>query len=203
MFLRIIAGKYRSRQLKSLKGVALRPTRDRLRETLFNILGELVVGSRFIDAFAGTGAVGIEALSRGAREVIFIERHPPAAALIKKNLESLETPAPSGTRLLSTDAVRGLEILSKENSGPGKLQEILFLDPPYDNEADYDRVLSFAASPAFLKEDALVIAEHRSKFDLRESVKNLQRVRVLHQGDVALTFYRLVKNAPEKIAVEE
>lgn len=203
MFLRIIAGKYRSRQLKSLKGVALRPTRDRLRETLFNILGELVVGSRFIDAFAGTGAVGIEALSRGAREVIFIERHPPAAALIKKNLESLETPTPPGTRLLSTDAVRGLEILCKENSGLGKLQEILFLDPPYDNGADYDRVLSFAASPRFFKEGALVIAEHRSKFDLPERVKNLQRVRILCQGDVSLTFYRLVKDAPEKIFVEE
>jgi 16S rRNA (guanine966-N2)-methyltransferase len=203
MFLRIIAGKYRSRQLKSLKGVALRPTRDRLRETLFNILGDLVVGARFIDAFAGTGAVGIEALSRGAREVIFIERHPPAAALIKKNLESLETPPPSGTRILSTDAVRGLEILSKENSGAGQMQEILFFDPPYDNDADYDRVLSFAASPTFLEEGALVIAEHRSKFDLPEFVKNLQRVRVLRQGDVSLSFYRLMKNAPEKISVEE
>jgi 16S rRNA (guanine966-N2)-methyltransferase len=203
MFLRIIAGKYRSRQLKSLKGVALRPTRDRLRETLFNILGELVVDSRFIDAFAGTGAVGIEALSRGAREVIFIEKHPPASALIKKNLESLETPAPSGTRLLSTDAVRGLEILSKENTGASKMQEILFFDPPFDNDSDYGRVLSFAASATFLQDGALLIAEHRSKVNLPESVKNLQRVRVLRQGDVSLSFYRLMKNAPEKKAVEE
>ena len=78
--MRVIAGKYRSRQLKSLKGLALRPTSDRLRETLFNILAGRVAGSRFIDVFAGTGAVGIEALSRGATEVIFIEKHAQAAS---------------------------------------------------------------------------------------------------------------------------
>jgi 16S rRNA (guanine966-N2)-methyltransferase len=201
MLIRIIAGKYRSRQLKTLKGVALRPTRDRLRETLFNILSELVVGSRFIDAFAGTGAVGIEALSRGALEVIFIENHAAAAALIKKNLESLEIRAEA--RILSTDALRGLEMLAKESFNTNQGQEILFLDPPYDNAADYDRVLSFAASSTLLKEGALVVAEHRSKFDLPETVKNLQRVRVLRQGDVSLSFYRLRKNEAEKKALTQ
>jgi 16S rRNA (guanine966-N2)-methyltransferase len=201
MFIRIIAGKYRSRQLKTLKGAALRPTRDRLRETLFNILGELVVGSCFIDAFAGTGAVGIEALSRGAREVIFIENHAAAAALIKKNLESLEIRAEA--RILSIDALRGLEMLAKESFNANQGQEILFFDPPYDNAADYDRVLSFTASSTLLKEGALVVAEHRSKFDIPETVKNLQRVRVLRQGDVSLSFYRLRKSEPEKKAVTE
>ncbi len=199
--MRIIAGKYRSRRLKSLKGLALRPTSDRLRETLFAILGELVAGARFIDAFAGTGAVGIEALSRGALEVVFIENHAPAAALIKKNLDSLEVRA--GTRLLATDVLHGLEILGKENPHASKTQEILFLDPPYDHAADYDRVLSFAGSAHLLGEGAVVIAEHRSKFDLREIVKNLQRVRVLRQGDASLSFYRLSKNPAENKAVEE
>jgi 16S rRNA (guanine966-N2)-methyltransferase len=187
--MRIIAGKYRSRQLKSLKGLDLRPTRDRLRETLFSILGDLVVGSHFIDAFAGTGAVGMEALSRGASEVIFIEKHAPAAALIKKNLESLE--ARAGVRVLSTDVLRGLDLLSKEKTSAGTTQEIVFIDPPYDNAADYDRVLSFLASASFLQEGALLVAEHRRKFDLPEAVENLQRVRVVRQGDVALSFYRL------------
>ena len=86
--MRVIAGTYRSRILKSLKGLALRPTSDRLRETLFNVLGDAVDGSRLIDLFAGTGAVGIEALSRGASEVVFIENHAPAATLIRRNLES-------------------------------------------------------------------------------------------------------------------
>src|SRR5437899_12473367 len=79
--MRVVAGKYRSRVLKSMRGLALRPASDRLRETLFNILGAAVEGSVFVDVYAGTGAVGIEALSRGAREVIFIDNHPAAVAL--------------------------------------------------------------------------------------------------------------------------
>src|SRR5207302_8383435 len=88
--MRVVAGKYRSRALKSMRGLALRPSSDRLRETLFNILGAAVEGSVFVDVYAGTGAVGIEALSRGAREVIFIENHPAAAALIRSNLRALD-----------------------------------------------------------------------------------------------------------------
>src|SRR5262249_21173031 len=87
--MRVIAGTYRSRIVKSLKGMVLRPTSDGLRETLFNVLGPGIAGSRFIDLFAGTGAIGIEALSRGASEVAFVENHPPAAGLIRRNLESL------------------------------------------------------------------------------------------------------------------
>src|SRR5258708_19407394 len=87
--MRVIAGTHRSRILKSLKGLALRPTSDRLRETLFNVLAPNIPGSRFVDLFAGTGAIGVEALSRGAAEVVFIENHAPAATLIRRNLESL------------------------------------------------------------------------------------------------------------------
>src|SRR5580658_2756509 len=127
--MRVIAGIYRSRILKSLKGLALRPTSDRLRETLFNVLGGAVDGARFIDVFAGTGAVGIEALSRGASEVVFIENHAPAAALIRCNLESLDVR--SGATVVAVDAVRGLERLAaKQRSGqPG--YDFVFVDPPY------------------------------------------------------------------------
>ena len=107
--MRIIAGKYRSRLLKSLKGDALRPTSDRLRETLFNILGADVAGSRFLDVFAGTGAVGIEALSRGAAEAIFIENHAPAAKLIRRNLDSLGITADA--TIFTADALTSLEKL--------------------------------------------------------------------------------------------
>jgi len=189
--MRVIAGKYRSRQLKSLKGMALRPTSDRLRETLFNVLGERVVGARFVDAFAGTGAVGIEALSRGAQEVVFIEKHAPAATLIQNNLESLEVR--EGARVLPVDTLHGLEILTKETLGGEKAPEIVFLDPPYANAQDYDRVLAFLGFGALLGEGSLVIAEHRRKFELPETVGNLERVRVLRQGDATLSFYRLVK----------
>jgi 16S rRNA (guanine966-N2)-methyltransferase len=191
--MRIIAGKFRSRQLKSAKGLDLRPTSDRLRETLFDILGDLVVGSRVIDAFAGTGAVGIEALSRGARQVIFIEKHAATASLIKKNLATLEIHQQA--RVLPIDALHALRLLAGEAAVPAQKDalDIVFLDPPYDHAADYDRVLSFLASATLLSEGGLVIAEHRRKFQLPEAVESLQRVRVLHQGDAALSFYRLSK----------
>ena len=189
--MRVIAGKYRSRQLKSLKGMALRPTSDRLRETLFNVLADRVAGSYFVDVFAGTGAVGIEALSRSARDVVFIEKHGPAAALIKKNLESLD--AAASTRVLAVDAVHGLEVLGKaRNAGDGG-PDIIFLDPPYGNIEDYDRVLTYLGFEGSLGEGALVIAEHRRNFDLPEAAGGLQRVRVLRQGDAVLSFYRFAK----------
>ena len=192
--MRVIAGKFRSRQLKSLKGMALRPTSDRLRETLFNILSERVAQSRFVDVFAGTGAVGIEALSRGAKEAIFIERHAPAAALIRKNLEALEIR--SSGRVLSVDALHGLELLLKELERGPQMPTIVFLDPPYGNSEDYDRVLSFLGFEVLLDDHSLVVAEHRKDFDLPETFGNLQRVRVLKQGDASLSFYRAVRNEP-------
>ena len=112
--MRVIAGKFRSRSLKSLKGLALRPTSDRLRETLFNVLADRVPDARFVDAFAGTGAVGIEALSRGAREVIFIENHAPAVALIRENLQTLGIQ--SLASVLALDALRGLRATGGESS---------------------------------------------------------------------------------------
>jgi len=108
--MRVVAGIYRSRILKSLKGLALRPTSDRLRETLFNVLAPNIAGSRFVDLFAGTGAIGIEALSRGAAEVVFIENHAPAVTLIRRNLESLGIK--TGATVLTVDALRGLAMLA-------------------------------------------------------------------------------------------
>jgi 16S rRNA (guanine966-N2)-methyltransferase len=186
--MRVIAGTYRSRILKSLKGLALRPTSDRLRETLFNVLGSEVAGSRFVDVFAGTGAIGIEALSRGAAEVVFIENHPPAAALIRKNLESLGVR--SGVTLLAMDALRGLEKLALRHKPGDPPVDFVFLDPPYAAAKDYERVLRFLGSAPFLAPGSIVIAEHRRGFDLPEHAGSLERVRVLKQGDAALSFFR-------------
>lgn len=186
--MRVIAGKFRSRQLKSLKGLALRPTSDRLRETLFNVISSRVPGSRFIDAFAGTGAVGIEAISRGAAHVVFIENHPPAATLIQKNLDALEIRL--GAKIFPMDTLRALERLASAHELAAAPFDIVFLDPPYAAAEDYHRVLSFLGSATFLSEDSLVIAEHRHSFDLPERFGNLQLVRVLRQGDASLSFYR-------------
>jgi len=186
--MRIIAGKFRSRQLKSLKRMALRPTSDNLRETLFNVLGGLVVDARFMDLFAGTGAVGIEALSRGASEAIFVEKHPPAVALIKENLESLDIR--TGTRVVASEALKALERLAKEPSAANARIDILFLDPPYAEAEAYKTALAFLGDAKLLAENAVVIAEHQRSLDLPETFGKLERVRVLRQGDAALTFYR-------------
>lgn len=186
--MRVIAGTYRSRILKSLKGLALRPTSDRLRETLFNVLGPGVADSRFLDLFAGTGAIGIEALSRGSKEVVFIENHAPAAELIRRNLESLGVR--KRTTVLRTDAIRGLEKLAlKEKSGIFPY-DYIFFDPPYAAAKDYARVLEFLASGDLLASAGIVIAEHRRSCELPEEVGALRRYRVLKQGDAALSFYR-------------
>ena len=186
--MRVIAGTYRSRILKSLKGLALRPTSDRLRETLFNVLGDAVDGARFIDLFAGTGAVGIEALSRGASEVVFIENHVPAAALIRRNLESLDIR--SGAPVLPIDAVRGLEKLAAKVTPAKPGYDFVFVDPPYAEAEEYARVLRFLGESPLVRTGAIVIVEHRWNFALPESGQ-LRRTRMLKQGDAALSFFTM------------
>src|ERR1700740_1078486 len=123
--MRIIAGSYRGLRLMTLKGSQLRPTSDQLRETLFDVLGPAIRGKRFLDAYAGSGAVGLEALSRGAAEVVFLEHHRPAAEMIRKNLASLKIG--SGFRIVTSQALTALERLGQE----GARFDYVFLDPPY------------------------------------------------------------------------
>ena len=185
--MRVIAGTYRSRILGSLKGLALRPTSDQLRETLFNVLGPDVEGSRFLDLFAGTGAMGIEALSRGAREVVFVENHAPAAALIRRNLKSLGIR--NGATVLGMDAARGLDKLSSPRKEKSWF-DYVFLDPPYARAELYTRVLESLGWGNFLAPGGVAIAEHRPSFGLPDEVGALRCYRVLKQGDAALSFYR-------------
>lgn len=186
--MRVIAGKFRSRQLKSLKGLALRPTSDRLRETLFNVLSASVEGSRFLDVFAGTGAVGIEAISRGASEVVFVENHAAAAKLIRENLAALGIC--TGFRVIVGDALRSLEKLAAQGTAIGPGFELLFLDPPYAAKEEYLAVLNFLGVSTLLSPSAIVVAEHSRTLELPETVGSLQRYRILRQGDASLTFYK-------------
>ncbi len=197
--MRVIAGIYRSRILKSLKGLALRPTSDRLRETLFNVLGAGTSDSRFLDIFAGTGAVGIEALSRGAVHATFIENHAPSAALIRKNLASLGVDYDA--TVICADAVKALETLAHQlaaaRSEPVAHQyDYIFIDPPYAATEDYARVMKYVASSNVLAPNGIVIVEHRKTLNLAESFVALKRVRLLRQGDAALSFYRR-ENPPQ------
>jgi len=186
--MRIIAGQYRSRQLKSLKNLKIRPTSDMLRETLFNILGPRVEGARFLDLFAGTGAVGIEAISRHAAHVVLVENHRSTAKLITENLALLEIT--TGARLIVSDALAAIATLESANSGSDAAPfDFIFLDPPYANQRDYHAVLQALGKSRLLNESSMVIAEHRKNFALPTPVGRLQQFRTLNQGDAALAFY--------------
>lgn len=183
--MRVIAGQFRSRRLKSLPGTDLRPTSDRLRETLFDVVARKVAGSVWIDLFAGTGAVGIEALSRGARQVYFVESSRAAAALIRKNLGSLGIT--EGFQVTERAAENALRLLDSQ----GVACDFLFLDPPYRMHEAYAGTLGLLSGSRLLSPASLVIAEHDKRFDPGDRFGALQRVRVLRQGDAVLSFYRL------------
>jgi 16S rRNA (guanine966-N2)-methyltransferase len=186
--MRVIAGKYRSRRLKGPGKMRLRPTSDRLRETLFNILGPSIEDSFFVDLYAGTGAIGIEALSRGAREVVFVESHAAGARLVRQNLESLGIL--SGVEVMESDVVKGLERLASRHL----LADFIFLDPPYEGE-EHLRVLEYLDESHVIAPYGLVIVEHRRDMELPERFERLERSRLLEQGDAALSFYRLAAAA--------
>jgi 16S rRNA (guanine966-N2)-methyltransferase len=187
--MRIVAGKFRSRHLKGPRGDALRPTSDRLRETLFDILQTAVGNSFFVDAFAGTGAVGLEALSRGARRVVFIEKRRAAIELIRANLAALGVDsgagAESGIELLPLDAARGIELLAAR----GAPADFIFLDPPYALSGEYQRILELLDRTPLVAPHTRVIIERARKLALPERLDRLGRVRVVEQGDAALDFY--------------
>ncbi len=180
--MRIIAGKMRSRRLRGPHGHDLRPTSDRLRETLFDILGDRVLDSMFIDAFAGTGAVGLEALSRGAREVVFIESNRNFIKLIQQNLDLCGVS--TGYRLLHRDAAVALRQLGFQ----GIPCDFMYVDPPY-HWADYERLLDeiFRCGP--VKLSSLIMLEHHIKASLPANRDPFLRTRVVKQGDHGISFF--------------
>jgi 16S rRNA (guanine(966)-N(2))-methyltransferase RsmD len=198
--MRVIAGTYRGRRLHSLRGLALRPSSDKLRESLFNILGAKVRSSVFLDLFAGTGAVGIEALSRGARCVVFIEKHPRAVALIRQNLKSLGVPASgpgtlnvesTGALVLAADAIQGLRLVARR----GLKADFVFADPPYAEVKACEATLRYLDKTDLLNPEALAIVEHWKRHPLPEQLSRLLLVRTLIQGEAALSFYKLAEVA--------
>ena len=173
--MRVIGGEFRSRVLKSLPGHDIRPTPDRLRETLFDVLAARIEGAVFADVYAGTGSVGIEALSRGASRAIFIEQSRAAANLIRENLRSLDLEARAQVR-----HGRATAILPQLEA-----PDIVFLDPPYRLDQEYERALAILGE----KPPPLAIVQHAARFELAETYAGLKRRRVLKQGDNALSFY--------------
>jgi 16S rRNA (guanine966-N2)-methyltransferase len=185
--MRVIAGTYRSRPLEAPRGTATRPTSDRLRETLFNVLAPRIDGARFADLFAGSGAVGIEAISRGAQHVWFAEKAPAALAAIRANLSKLKIGGGYSVEDRSVGKLLGSLIKSQRQLN------IVFLDPPYEDAEAYSGTLSELAHhhATILAPGAVVVVEHQKKAPLAERYGVLERTRVLKQGDVALSFYAI------------
>jgi 16S rRNA (guanine(966)-N(2))-methyltransferase RsmD len=173
---RVIAGEFRSRRLKALPGMATRPTPDRLRESLFSILAPRLAGAIFLDVYAGTGAVGIEALSRGAARAIFLESSRAAVDIIRQNLKSLGIE--DRAEIVTARAHVALARLSAS-------ADIVFVDPPYELAAEYERSLAALAETR----PGLVIVQHAARVAMPEARGSLRRVRVLRQGDSALSLF--------------
>jgi len=172
--MRVIAGEFRSRRIQGVPGLATRPTPDRLRETLFDILAARIEGASFLDGYAGTGAVGIEALSRGARHAWFLERNLAALQVLRENLTALALE-------LRATVVPGpvLQNLSRLTV------DLVFLDPPYDKEREYEAALSLLAETS----PALVVVQHSVRLDLQKAYGRLYHTRIVKQGDNALSFF--------------
>jgi 16S rRNA (guanine966-N2)-methyltransferase len=181
--MRIIAGEYRGRVLKSPPDNKTRPTSDRLRETLFNILNPRISeATRFLDLCAGTGAIGIEAISRGADFVAFVDKSRRACALIEENLDLLKIPEQQ-TEVFCNTAENFVQREQKQN------WDIVFYDPPYQNNYaiflhEFDENIK-----NLLSDGGILIVEHHTKTVLPETIGELRRWRILKQGETHLSFY--------------
>jgi len=184
---RVIAGKFKNRKLKTLEGTTTRPTSDRLKEALFNVLQDRIQGAMFLDAYAGSGSIGIEALSRGAEFAAFIELSLQARKIILENLTSLKSPTEMDFLLLGLTAERALKRLSQL---PRKF-DIVFIDPPYAAWNEYSSFFEQLQECHLLSGRAIVIAEHSRRSPLKDQFGQMVRFRELKQGESILSFYRL------------
>jgi 16S rRNA (guanine966-N2)-methyltransferase len=181
--MRVIAGLYRGRNLRSPPSMQVRPTSDRLRETLFNVLAPRIDGTRFLDLCAGSGAVGIEALSRGAAHVTFVDRSRKMCGLVESNLDLCGVPEDE-TEVVMSEAA---EFLRRAAARGEQKWDIAFFDPPY--AIAYMPVLAVFGTGTLLNDNGILVVEHHHKNELKDEIGDIRRWRILKQGDSALSFY--------------
>jgi len=179
--MRVISGRFKSRRLKGTPAAGIRPTSDKLKETVFNILGPLIEGATFLDGCAGLGGIGIEALSRGAKMVYFVEQSRRACHIIRENLTTLGVE--EGAKVFEMDLMKALDIIALPF-------DIAFIDPPYEREDLYHAVLDRFGRAELLSPDGLLIIEHSKRKQLPDDAGLIRKTRSLVQGDAALAFYR-------------
>jgi 16S rRNA (guanine(966)-N(2))-methyltransferase RsmD len=179
--MRIISGTSKGRRLATLKRHALRPTSDRVKESIFNILGKVVEGKKVLDLFAGTGALGMEALSRGAKRAFFVEKGRQAIRLIRKNLSQLGMEGRS--EIVPKDANRAIGILKER----GETVELILMDPPYQKGLIH-KTLSKLTSHKIYHEDSILVIEHDRRELLPDTIEGWDLIRQRRIGDTVISF---------------
>lgn len=186
--MRVISGKARSLRLKTLEGMDTRPTQDRIKETLFNMIQHEVAGKDFLDLFAGSGAIGIEALSRGCKHAVFVEKNKKAAACIQDNL--VHTKLAEDAMILVADVTSAVRKLDSE----GRNFDYIFMDPPYDKGME-EAVLRELDHSHILKENALVIVE--SSLDTEIQDEMFQHLEVLKTKEYKTNKHTFLQKVQE------
>jgi 16S rRNA (guanine966-N2)-methyltransferase len=183
--MRVISGTARGTRLVELGNAEIRPTLDRVKESFFNLIGQGLEGRTFLDLFAGTGSMGIEALSRDAEKVFFVEKNPAAQALITRNLEKCRmTDQITRWQLLKHEALQALSVLQEQ----GAQFDLIYIDPPFADDL-YQSTLT--ALEGVLKKEGWVIVEHFHKTELQESYGKLKSFKDRRLGDSCLSFFQL------------
>lgn len=180
--MRVITGVYKGRRLDSIEGMDIRPTSDMVKESLFNILSSEIIESDFLDLFGGTGGVGIEAVSRGAKSVVFIDNSIKSIKVLRKNLESLNIK--DNVEVFNTDYLTAINKLHRN----GRLFDIIFIDPPY-RTGIAQRALEKLCDDPILKNSGIIIVEHDTKDQMPEKVGNIKMYRDKRYGNTKLSFY--------------
>ena len=181
--MRIISGRFKGRYIKTIK--RLRPTQAKLRRALFDILGEKVLENRFLELFCGTGSVGIEALSRGAKEVFFVDRDPDCIKILK---DSLSFVADHTYSILNLDVSEAIDIFFKDK----RRFDIIFLDPPY-YKGLAKKSLNKLSNCDILSSQGMIIIQHYRKDSIPEKINRLAIFRQKKYGDTLLSFYRKIR----------
>lgn len=182
--MRVVSGELKGRILKAVPGTTTRPTTDKVKESLFNMIGPYFTGGNGLDLFAGSGGLGIEALSRGLEKVIFVDREGKAVHIVNENLKScgLEEKA----EVYRNDATRALKAIRKR----GLSFNYIFLDPPYKKQ-QLVKLLEMIESEQLIHDDGLVVCEHASDIQLPGSIGRLTQARNEKYGMIGITLYKL------------
>lgn len=184
--MRVISGSARGRSLKAVPGMGTRPTTDKVKEAIFSMIGPYFDGEYVLDLFAGTGGLGIEALSRGAESAIFVDMDPKSIEVIKQNLKTVKLE--SQAEVYRNDAMRAIKALEKRAKG----FDLIFLDPPY-KMTNVDEMMLDLAQRGLVQEDATVMVEHDASHTYPEQIGDFRQIRVANYGETTVTIYRYEK----------